>query len=396
MVWQKKDKFTYEIFLAKHKVILVFFIFLFMCLSLRLFYLQIVNGSRYKNISYQQKTHNTRECGKRGGIYSADNQLLAGSQNSYIIAYYPYHGNPNPSAQILSEISTVLKKDVKPSCSIFSKYGRKVIVIEDNLTLDDIFKIQEKKNKLKGISVIREPKRIYHFSKDTSHVIGYIGQMQTIDMELLSENGYKLGDYIGRGGIEQYYDKYLQGKDGGWQMEINARGDKIGITKYIPPESGNNVYSTIDLKLQHAAYSALKHSESGKGAVVVLDVKTGAVKALVSFPAVDSIKILNKKIWKYIKDNTLPLFNRALQAVYPPGSTFKVVTFAAAMDFLNINPYETIECKGKFELGDRVYVCYHKTVHGKLNLISAMAVSCNIYFYKLSLKLGIKHLEEYT
>jgi penicillin-binding protein 2 len=396
VVWQKKDRFTYETFLAKHKAIFVFYIFLFMCLSLRLFYLQIINGNKYKNISYQQRIHNTRECAKRGAIYSADNQLLAESRNSYIVVYYPYHGNQKPSAQILSELSAVLKKEIKPSCSIFSKYGRKIIVLEENLTLDNIFKIQEKKNKLKGVSIIRKPKRIYHFSKETSHIIGYISQIQIGEMKFLSEIGYKLGDYIGRGGIEQYYDKYLQGKDGGWQMEVNARGDKIGITKYIPPEAGNNVYSTIDLKLQHTAYSAIKHSQTGTGAVVVLDVKTGAVKALVSCPGFDSNTILNGKIGGYIKDDKLPLFNRAVQALYPPGSIFKVVTFAAAVDFLNIDPYETIECKGKFELGNRVYICYHKIPHGRLNLIHAMAISCNVYFYNLGLKLGIKNLKEYT
>ncbi|MDR3125359.1 MAG: penicillin-binding protein 2 [Endomicrobium sp.] len=396
MVWQKKDKFAYETFLVKHKAILVFFIFLFASLSFRLFYLQVINGSRYKNISEQQRIHNTKECAKRGIIYSLDNQVLAESENSYVLLYYPYLDHQKPSDQILAEISAILKKEIKPSSSAFSKYGRKVIVLAENLTLNDIFKIQEKKFKLKGVYITKEPKRLYHFSKETSHVVGYVSQIQANEMESLSEMGYKLGDYIGRGGIEQCYDEYLQGEEGGWQIEVNAKGYKVRTSNYIPPESGNNVYSTIDLKLQHCAYNALKHSDTGRGAVVVLDVKTGAVKALVSCPGFDSNKILNKKISKYLKDKKLPLFNRALQALYPPGSTFKVVTFAAAMDLLDINPYETIECKGKFELGDRIYVCYHKTAHGRLNLISAMAVSCNVYFYNLGLRLGIKNLEVYT
>jgi penicillin-binding protein 2 len=396
MVWQKKDQFAYEVFLAKHKVILVFFIFLFICLSLRLFYLQIIKGSKYKSISECQRIHNTKEYAKRGTIYSSDGQILAESENSYVVLYYPYPGNQKPSEQILLELSTILQKEIKPSDNIFSKYGRKVILIAENLTLKEIFKVQEKKFKLKGITIAKEPKRLYHFSKETSHVIGYISQIQVNEIKYLSERGYKLGDYIGRGGIEQYYDEYLQGEDGGWQVEVNSKGDKVRMSKYIPPEAGNSIYSTIDLKLQHCAYNALKHSDTGKGAVVILDVKSGAVKTLVSSPGFDSNKVLNKRISKYIKDDKLPLFNRALQALYPPGSTFKFVTFAAAMDLLDINPYEIIECKGKFELGDRVYVCYHKTAHGKLNLISAMAVSCNVYFYNLCSKLGIRNLEVYT
>ncbi|MDR2395402.1 MAG: penicillin-binding protein 2 [Endomicrobium sp.] len=396
MVWQKKDKFSYEIFLAKHKVILVFFMFLFLSLSLRLFYLQIINGSKYKNISEYQKIHNTKECAKRGIIYSADGQILAESKNSYAVLYYPCPGNQKPSEQILLELSKILQKEIKPSNSLFSKYGRKVMVLVENLTLNEVFKIQEKKFKLKGITITKASKRLYHFSKETSHVIGYISQIQANEMKHLSGAGYKLGDYIGRGGIEQYYDEYLQGKDGGWQIEVNSKGDKVRMIKYVPPETGNSIYSTIDLKLQYCAYNALKNSDTGKGAVVVLDVKSGNVKALVSCPGFDSNKVLNNRICEYIKDGKLPLFNRALQALYPPGSTFKFVTFAAAMDLLDINPYETIDCKGKFELGDRIYVCYHKTAHGRLNLISAMAVSCNVYFYNLGLKLGIRNLEVYT
>ncbi|MCL2390767.1 MAG: penicillin-binding transpeptidase domain-containing protein, partial [Endomicrobia bacterium] len=130
---------------------------------------------------------------------------------------------------------------------------------------------------------------------------------------------------------------------------------------------------------------------------VVLDTKTGAVKALVSSPGFDTNSAGTKEFLRYLNDKkNLPLFNRALQALYPPGSIFKIITFVAATEVLNINPKEADYCTGSFELGNRWYTCWLKTGHGRVNLISATAQSCNIYFYDLGLKLGVRNLEKYA
>jgi penicillin-binding protein 2 len=395
MVWQKEDKFAYETFIEKHKVILVFFSLLFVCLSARLFYLQIVKGNEYITISEQQSMHNTHERAPRGIIYSADNAVLVENEFTYVALYHPYDRHQTPSDQIIKEFTKILGKDIKLVTDKCLKYD-KVVKLVDNLTMEEMFKIQEKKLSLKGVSVIRESSRIYYFPETTSHITGYTSEIRSEELEDLLEQGYKIGDNIGRGGIEQAYDKYLQGKDGGWQIEVNARGYQIKAFKYVAPEIGASVYSTVDLKLQKAAYDALKESNTGRGAVVVLDARTGAVKALVSCPGFDTNKVRSKDFGKYLKDKNLPLFNRALQALYPPGSIFKIVTFAAATDILPIDPLKFVQCTGSFELGDRHYTCWYKPGHGGLNLISAMAQSCNIYFYQLGLKLGIKNLEKYA
>jgi penicillin-binding protein 2 len=395
MVWQREEKISYERFLEKHKRVLVFFAFLFIGLSLKLFYMQIIKGGNYHNISEQQRMHNTRERAPRGIIYFDDNSVMAGNEFTYVVVFNPFEQNEIPSAKAVDEISEILGKDIKPAIDA-SYINRRTVKLADNLTLEEMFKILEKRLMLNGLSVVKEPKRLYFDSEINSHVTGYTGEIRADEIEELSDYGYKFGDYIGRGGIEQSYDRYLQGTSGGWQIEVDARGHQIKVFQYVPAEIGASVYSTLNPKLQNAAYEALNKSSTGRGAAVALDAKNGAVKALVSSPGFDANKINTKDFAKYLKDKKLPLFNRALQALYPPGSIFKIVTFAAALDILDFNTKEVQRCEGHFELGDRVYSCSLKAGHGYVNAITAMAYSCNIFFYQFGLKLGVKNIEKYA
>ncbi|MCX5782067.1 MAG: penicillin-binding transpeptidase domain-containing protein, partial [Elusimicrobia bacterium] len=197
----------------------------------------------------------------------------------------------------------------------------------------------------------------------------------------------------GRGGLEQQYDFELRGQDGGWQIEVDALGRQTKMLRYIPSVKGNSLYTTIDSKLQEAAYQALKKSATKKGAAIVIDPRNGAVKALVSVPGFNPDISAEKEFLKYLKDKELPLFNRAIQALYPPGSVFKVITFIGAVSDNIVNPKETYTCEGSFTLGNRTFACWLKTGHGKMSLIPAMANSCNVYFYNIGLKIGQKILE---
>ncbi|GMO67282.1 MAG: penicillin-binding protein 2 [Endomicrobiia bacterium] len=395
MVWQKEDKFSYEIFIEKYKTIFIFFVLLFICLAIRLFYLQIVRGDRYRKISDQQRMHNAYERAPRGIIYSEDNAVLVENKFVFVALFYPFKQGQVPSDKNIKELNKIFGKDVKLMINMSYKFG-KVVKLADNLTLGDMFKIREKNLNLKGISVLKKSRRVYCYPEVTSHITGYTGEIGADEIENLLKRDYKVGDYIGRGGIEQVYDKYLRGKDGGWQIEMNAMGCQIKEFMYIQPKIGASVYSTINLKLQKVAYEALRDSSTGRGAVVVLDTKTGAVKTLVSCPGFDANKVGTRDFNKYLKDKKLSLFNRALQALYPPGSVFKIITFAAAVELMNINPEETVQCNGSFKLGNRNYSCWRKHGHGKVNLFSAMVQSCNVYFYKLGLKLGVRNLKKYA
>lgn len=395
MSWSNEDKYAYASFLNKHKNVFVFFVFLFVLLSLKLFYLQIIRGSYYRNVANHQRLNTTHERAYRGLIYDSNGALLVGNESKYVALFYPFEQQDLPGQQTLEQLNKILNRDIKPFVDKGWRYGR-VVKIADDLTLDEVFKIQEKKLFLPGITVVKEPKRIYLNSVETAHVTGYVGEVRADEIEDIENSDYKAGDYIGRGGIEQSYDKYLRGKDGGLELEVNARGQHQRAFKYYPSETGASVYLTIDTKLQQVAYEALKNSSTSKGAAVAIDVRTGAVKVLVSCPSYDTNKVFTGEYRKYLADKKLPLFNRAIQAVYPPGSIFKIITFAAGVEHLKIEPGHSEFCSGSFELGNRTYACMLKTGHKKINLIDAMSQSCNIYFYKIGLKLGVRVIEKYA
>ncbi|OEG70559.1 hypothetical protein ATZ36_04120 [Candidatus Endomicrobiellum trichonymphae] len=237
MVWQKEDKYAYEAFLKKHKLILVFFIFLFICLSMRLFYLQIVMGRSYREVSEQQRIHNTYEHAPRGIIYSADNAVLAANEFSYVALFYPSERRWTMPDESIRELNKILGRNIKFTANKNWRYDT-FVKLADNITIEEMFKIKEKELILKDISIIKKPRRIYYYPEVASHIIGYISEMRADEIEELLEQGYKIGDYIGRGGIEQSYNKYLHGKDGGWQTEVNAKGYKVKAFKYVPPEIG--------------------------------------------------------------------------------------------------------------------------------------------------------------
>ncbi|MDR0823061.1 MAG: penicillin-binding protein 2 [Endomicrobium sp.] len=395
MVWQKEEKITYSVFLDKHKQILVFFSLLFIVLSFRLSYIQIMQGNYYRAISEEQRMYNTHEKAPRGIIYAADGTMFVENTFTYVALFYPFEEEKVPSKKIIDELSDILGRDISAAVNKNMEYGR-VVKLADNLSLEEMFKIQEKKLKLKGVAVSKDPKRVYNFSESSSHITGYTGEIRADELKSKSQEGYKLGDYIGRGGIEEAYDKYLQGTDGGWQLEINAKGYQTKAFQYIPTQIGNSVYITINPQLQQIAHAALKNSPTGKGAAVVIDVKSGAILAMVSAPDFDANLVGTEEFNVYLKDKKLPLFNRTMQALYAPGSIFKIITVAAALEVLSLDPNWTVYCDGKFELGDRVYSCWNKQGHGRVDLKKAVAQSCNVYMYNLALKLGIKNLDEFA
>jgi penicillin-binding protein 2 len=350
---------------------------------MRLFCIQIIQGTQYKIMSERQRIFNRYEHAPRGIIYSADNVVLAENKFTYAILFYTQLNKK----KLINKINNLVNKEINlyASNTVFTK-------LIYNLSMPEVLKMLETKTQLNKFMVLKEAHRIYYSPKSISHLIGYISEIEYNELKI----GHHIGDYIGRGGIEQYYDRYLKGTNGQLQIEVNARGLQTKVFKYIPPTLGSDIYSTIDFSLQQVAYNALKNSSSGRGAVVVLDIKTGAIKALVSCPGFNINKMSTKKFRKYCLDKRAPFFNRAIQGIYSPGSIFKIITLIAAMESLPINKSEKIYCPGYFKLGNRKYLCWHKAGHGDIDLIDATIFSCNVYFYQLGIKLGIRNIIKYA
>lgn len=396
MVWQQEHRLTYEDFLGRYKFVVACILCLFFLLSIRLFHLQVVSGNHLREVSENQRTRVIVERAPRGLIFDKDNRVIVGNKTAFVALFYPFSQDSRPSGDVLARLRDILpEKDISIAVAQGLRTGQ-VVRLSDNLSRTEMFRLQEQRLILPGISVISESRRDCISPEDNAHLIGYLSEISPDELEDLAEEGYKTGDWIGKNGLEQGYNSYLRGQDGGWQIEVDARGRQTRIVRHIPSQIGNSVYTTIDERLQQVAGNALRNSTTGRGAVVVLDARTGAVRALVSSPAFDPNTSLTREFRKNLIDKKLPLFNRTVQGLYAPGSTFKIVTFAAAVSEGGISPSLAFFCPGSFTLGNKTFGCWYKKGHGQMTLIPALANSCNVYFYQLGLKIGARLLEKYA
>ena len=397
MVWQQEHSLVYEDFLERYRIIVIVFLAFFVFLSLRLFHLQIVKGKYYRTLSEQQRTHIIQERAPRGIIYDRHGAMIVGNKTVFVALFYPFsQGNNMPSIEALDQLKGILTvKDLSASVTRGWRSGQ-AVRLADNLTRAEMFRLQEQRLALPGISVVKEARRNYGSPEANSHLVGYLSEISTPELDSMSDEGYKSGDWIGRGGLEQMYDGLLRGQDGGWQIEVDALGRQTRLVRHIPPVPGDSLYTTVDADLQKVAAQALKESASGMGAVVALDPRTGAVRALVSSPGFDPNVSFTREFSRYLIDDSLPLFNRAIQGLYPPGSIFKIITFAGALAEGNADPAQIYKCDGSFTLGNKVLGCWYKKGHGRLDLFGALRNSCNVYFCQLGLKIGPKIIEKYA
>ncbi len=208
---------------------------------------------------------------------------------------------------------------------------------------------------------------------------------------------HKLGYLVGKYGIEQKFEIDLMGENGGRQIEVNAMGQKIRLLGQVEPNPGNNLYLTLDLELQKAAEEAM----AGKrGAVVALDPRNGDILAMVSKPDFDPnlfARGINPESWKAISGNPAhPLQNRAIQGQYPPGSVFKIIMAIAGLEEKIITPETSFHCPGSYSFAGREYHCWKKEGHGQVSLRRAIVESCDVYFYKLGMRLGVNRIAKYA
>ena len=392
MVWQQGNRLSYEDFLEKYRIVVWFFAALFVVLSLRLFYLQIIKGDYFTGLSDQQHTNIVIERAPRGEIYGSKGEVIVKNKSSFVVLYYPFSESRIPGPEIADKLEEILNKEINAKIG----GGHKIVKLIDKLSRNELFKVQEKRLSIPSIAVLEETSRDRVYPEAMSHMTGYLSDVSPDELENIEDEGYKSGDLIGRGGLEQQYDLDLRGQDGGWRIEVDALGHQTKMLQYIPSVKGSSLHTTIDTELQKTAYDALRRSSSGKGAVVIIDPRNGAVRALVSVPAFNPDFSKSSEFSKYLRNEDLPLFNRALQATYPPGSVFKIITFVSGVSENIVDPQDTYVCKGKFTLGNKDYACWLATGHGRISLVSAMANSCDVYFYNIGVKIGQKLLEKYS
>jgi len=383
-------------------------IFIFIILTSRLFFLQIINAQKFSKQATENRIRINPIEARRGDILDRNGEVMATSQPVYVISIRSVPGKEletviNKLAVLLNdpELTPEAIKDlIKNNPYRYDATEIKRIVASDPEAHTIIATLEEHRQDLPGVNIFEEPQRYYPYGPLAGHILGYVGQISPKELEARKEERYGLNDKIGKSGIELFLEYSnvedlemgLRGKKGAQQVEVDAFDRKVRDLVTLPPTPGDTVQLTIDLKLQQTLESAMdqvienvrkQNPKAGGGAAVVLDVKTGAILAMASKPDINPNDFVDgsyakKQSYYNNPDPRLkPLFNRAIQGVYPPGSIFKPITAMAALDSGAVKPSDTIIDRGGYWKPGGVN-CW--AVHGVVDFYRAMAVSCNTYF----------------
>lgn len=382
------------------KRIAAFTLFSLVALSLmvlRLYYLQGINGSYFRDQSENNRTRTVRTIPPRGLIYDRERKLLVGNRPSFNVTLIPEDVvNLNETLQKLSSVTGRSVESLKER--INAQRGRHrfepKIVIAD-VPREELAKIVANSIRLPGVIIDTVPARSYPHGTLAAQLFGYIREISK--EQLANDDFYKRGDLVGQSGIEKSWEEQLRGKAGFKGVEVDARGNRTKELGGDPDEAGNDLELTLDLDLQEAAEKGLSGK---KGAVIVLDPNNGEVLALASAPSFDpSIFSGNMQAgeWgKLMSDKSLPMTVRPIASTYPVGSTFKLITTVAALAEKKLTPETQFNCPGYFMFAGRPWKCHKKSGHGMVNLHRALAVSCNAFYFQVGQLLGIELIEKYA
>ncbi|MCJ7457724.1 MAG: penicillin-binding protein 2 [candidate division Zixibacteria bacterium] len=377
--------------------------FLAFILTLRLFYLQVISFSYYRQVSEENRVRLVSVPAPRGLILDRNGKRMVTNRTSYALFLIPSQVQDIKS--VVKKISLILNLDEdfleeKIRAGWVNKYTP--IKLLKDLDFKTICILEEQNEELPGVSYQVEKVRSYPPLYWSGHLFGYVGEVSQKEMDDSREKGLTLGSNIGKDGLEKQYDEVLRGEDGMNYLEVSASGKILGSLKdkkSQPYTVGSDLVLTVDSDLQVEAESAL--SMFNAGAVVALDPQNGEVLTLVSKPGFDPnqfCSFLDEDTWEgLVNDPSHPLLNRAIQGSYPPGSTYKLLTAGAALESKIVDRNTTFSyCNGGFLFGNRIFKCWQPKGHGRLDLIQAIAQSCDVYFYQLSLRLGLDRWSDYA
>ena len=396
------------IFLAG--VIVVFSVILF-----KLFSLQYIHYEENFQRSENNRLRRIELIANRGYIYDRNGNVLVRNRPSYQIALQAME-MPKKKADRDSVFKRLLNIHDSSGVRLFDSLSldtafqrirwvrtRPVRILED-ATMEQVAVIEEHSTELPGVSVIIESRREYPYGTLASHVLGYTSEISEDQLKLPEYESYSQGDRIGQKGLEQEYDKEFRGVNGMKLVEVNASGREVralsDVGALIEPVPGLHMISTIDLKLQKVAEAAIP--DTAKGALVAIDPRNGEILAMVSSPRLDpnifSLKRRERnRGWAHVALDTMrPLNNRAISGVYPPASIFKLVTAGAGLEsgIISETKYYPKSCTGGYQYGARYQKCWG--VHGNLNVVHALRLSCDVYFYQAGLEIDMARINEFA
>ena len=354
-----------------------------------LVYLQVFAHSRFRKLSEGNSIRTIYLDIPRGKILDRNGVVLAEDKLGFNLTYIPFDlKNPAECADILAPILNMGRSEIQKRITEKTANPFEPRVIFRTLSEEQLHFVEENSIRLTGIYIQAGLVRNYPFGKDTTAILGYLGEVSREELPTLKKEGLRSGDLIGRSGIEKMFDSLLRGERGGTQVEVDARGHQLRVLGQKESRPGHTVILTIDSRLQRIASGKLGDRA---GSIVVLSPNTGEVLALTSKPTFDPDNPAPS-----LSRSDKPFLNRALAGLYAPGSVFKIITSIAALESGSITPDDEYECLGSLTLGDREFHCWKEDGHGWVSFKNAFAQSCNIYFGQAGMKTGESNLLAYA
>jgi len=372
----------------------------FIALGIKLFQLQVYQRNIYLQHSEQNRIRRLQLQPTRGVIYDRNGEVLVDNRPSYSLSAIPYECSKNDSmlnrlSYLLQQPKTDIKSRLKEAENPFSPAK-----IRRDVDFSTLVKVEERKLELPGVFYNVEPMRSYPAQIKAPHVFGYLGEISKAELSARKDEGLQQGDIVGKRGLEKLYDRDLRGRIGYNFVEVDALGREVReVTAEGErnPQRGKDFHLTIDARLQRLAEQLFLDKLGG---VIMIDVKDGGILALCSKPDYDPelfTGVLSPEMWRnLVNDPRKPLYDRMLQSLYSPGSTFKLVLVAAALETGKADLNTSTFCNGAVSFGIATFKCWKSSGHGQVDLLDAIKMSCNSFFYRLSLKTGLDAWSDYA
>jgi len=397
-----KNKSLYEdlsALIRRTRITLIVIRILFVVLVVIFWKMQILDFQNYWKRSEANRIREIILPPQRGLIKDRDGNLLAKNIASFKASLI--RENCRNLEMSIKKISVLLDLSQDTLRERISKYQSipefRPIVIKENLTEQEVAKCEAHKIDFPELLVQAEPKRNYPRGGFASHILGYLQEVSADEFRNKTYTGRRLGDMVGKTGIEKVYETDLAGTDGHLLEVVNSLGRRQGELLQRKPLSGKDLVLTLDSELQEKAEEILQGKE---GVIVILDPKNGEILAMASYPGYDPNKFINRftpEEWRSIaNDPSTPLQNRAIRGEYSPGSIFKITMSLAGLELGLINEWTTVTCRGEAIIYGHPFACWYKEGHGPVNLFNAIRQSCNIYYYHLGKRMGIENIARFS
>lgn len=371
----------------------------FLILLIYLWYLQVIKGPDFRQLSENNRIRIRSMAADRGMLLDRKGRILAHNRPSFDVFLVPEDIGSNPETlERIGKILDLSQEEIQEKIKDLKRRPAfRPIKLKSDIDWERLALLESNRMFLPGILVDVNPRRAYHHGPFASHLIGYIGEVDENELKQMKPQSYRLGAMIGKYGVEYGWEAYLRGMDGGRQIEVDALGREIKPLQSVDPFPGHNVVLTIDSDLQKVAEEAYQDKN---GALIAMDPKNGRILAMVSKPSFDPsafARTLTSDEWNELNTHPFhPLQNKGIQGQYPPGSVFKIITAIAGLETGAITPQTQITCTGSFPYGNRNFRCWKEKGHGTIHLHRAIVESCDTYFYQVGLKVGVDAIAHYA